>query len=48
MILLEDYQKLSSVGRNFLLVQCAPDGSLDKCVVLCKAGSRMKVLPKSP
>lgn len=48
MILCEDYQKLSSVGRNFLLVQCAPDGPVDKCVVLCKAGSRMKVLPKSP
>lgn len=38
MILCEDYQKLSSVGRNFLLVQCAPDGPIDKCVVLCKAG----------
>lgn len=48
MILREDYQNLSSVGRNFLLVQCAPDGPLDNCVVLCKAGSCMKLWPKSP
>lgn len=48
MILRKDYQNLSSIGRNFLLVQCAPDGPLDKCVVLCKAGSCMKLWPKSP